>query len=77
MRMFSTVSAAFWTIVLAAVALFAFFLALGAFSPGETTGVTAVVAALAVLWFGHALWVSRHAEGRDPDAIRARERRGF
>ena len=77
MRKLSTVSAAFWTVVLSAVALFAFFIALGAFSPGETTELTAVVVGLALLWLGHAIWASRHDDGRDPDAIRARERRGF
>ena len=40
-------------------------------------GVTAAVAILAALWIGHAMWQSRHRAGRDIDAIRARERRGF
>jgi hypothetical protein len=66
-----------WILVLAVVVLFAFFVALGAFSPGEVAGLTMTMAALALLWAGHAMWVSRHRTGRDPAAIRARERRGF
>ncbi len=76
-RMFATLSATFWILVLAVVGLFAFFVALGAFKPWEIAGVTLVVCALAVLWLVHAWWVSRHSDGRDEASIRARERRGF
>ena len=76
-RMRSTMSDTFWILVLAIVVLFAFFLALGAFSPGEVVWLTLSVCALAVLWAAHAAWDSRHREGRDPAAIRNRERRGF
>jgi uncharacterized membrane protein YhaH (DUF805 family) len=73
----SILSETFWLLVLAVVAMFAFFLALGAFDPGEIAGVTIAVAALAVLWVAHAVWAARHRGGRDPASIRARERRGF
>jgi hypothetical protein len=32
---------------------------------------------LFLLWVGHAIWVSRRSDRRDPRAIQARERRGF
>ena len=67
----------FWLLVLGAVALFAFFAALGAFEITEAVGVTIAVVVLAALWLGHAMWVSRHADGRNPALIRDRERRGF
>jgi membrane protein implicated in regulation of membrane protease activity len=76
-RVASILSETFWLLVLAVVAMFAFFLALGAFDPGEIAGVTIAVAALAALWVAHAVWAARHREGRDPAAVRARERRGF
>jgi uncharacterized membrane protein YhaH (DUF805 family) len=67
----------FWMLVLGVVALFAFFAALGAFEVTKAIGVTIAVVVLAVLWLGHAIWVSRHADGRNPTLIRDRERRGF
>ena len=76
-RVLSTMNNTFWVLVLALIVLFAFFVALGAFKPGEVVGLTLVVGALTVLWVLHAAWVSRHSEGRDPATIRNRERRGF
>lgn len=76
-RVWSTMSSTFWVMALAAIVLFAFFVALGAFSPGEVVGVSIAVLVLAVLWVGHAVWESRHNSGRDPATVRARERRGF
>jgi protein-S-isoprenylcysteine O-methyltransferase Ste14 len=76
-RMLSTLSETLWILVLAVVVLFAFFVALGAFSPGEVVGVTLVVVALALLWIAHAVWDSRHRDPHDRSIIRARERRGF
>ena len=63
--------------LVALVALFVFLLALGAYSPGEVLTLTIVMVALFVLWLGHAIFVSRRAQKRDPRAIAARERRGF
>ena len=76
-RIFATLSETFWVLALALVALFAFLLALGAFSPGDAMGVTIAVVLLACAWIAHAIWQSRHAEGRDARVVRARERRGF
>lgn len=79
-RALASLRDAAWILVLAVVALFAFFVATGAFSPAEVWGLTAVVLALFAAWCAHAWWQSRHtppAARRDPDVVRARERRGF
>ena len=76
-RMLATLSETFWILVLAIVVLFAFFVALGAFEPGEVVILTVVVILLAFLWIAHAVWDSRHRDPHDPAVIRARERRGF
>ena len=76
-RVLATLSETFWLLVLGVVVLFAFLAALGAFELGDAIGVTVVVVALAVLWLAHAMWVARHHDGRNPMAIRDRERRGF
>ena len=67
----------FWVLLISLVALFVFLLALGAYSPGEVVGLTVVMVVLFLLWMGHAIWIARRAEKRDPRAIAARERRGF
>jgi protein-S-isoprenylcysteine O-methyltransferase Ste14 len=75
--MLSTLADTFWVLVLAIIVLFAFFVALGAFSPGEVVGLTLAVIVLALLWIAHAVWDSRHRDPHDPAMVRARERRGF
>jgi hypothetical protein len=67
------ISAAFWLLVLFFVALFAFLVALGAFSPSEAMPVTVAAVVLGLLWLAHAIWVGRQPPSRDPH----RERRGF
>jgi fatty acid desaturase len=76
-RVRSTMSETFWVLILGIVVLFAFFFALGAISPGDVAWLTRAVLGLALLWTAHAVWDSRHRSGRDPAAIRNRERRGF
>jgi protein-S-isoprenylcysteine O-methyltransferase Ste14 len=76
-RTLTTLSDTLWILVLAVVVLFAFFVALGAFSPGEVVGLTLAVVVLALLWIAHAMWDSRHRDPHDPAITRARERRGF
>ena len=76
-RIWAVMSESFWILLLALVALFAFLLALGAYSPSEVVTLTIVMVVLFVAWIGHAVWVSRKRTGRDPRAIAARERRGF
>jgi fatty acid desaturase len=76
-RILATLSETFWILVLSVVVLFAFFVALGAFSPGEVFSLTVAVVVLALLWIAHAVWDSRHRDPHDRAMIRARERRGF
>jgi fatty acid desaturase len=76
-RILGTLADTFWILVLALIVLFAFFLALGAFSPSQGVGITVVVVVLAVLWVAHAVWESRHRDPHDRTLVRARERRGF
>lgn len=70
---------AFWVVALGVIACYAFFLALGAFAPGDVLPFTVLVAVLLGLWIAHAVTESRlsGAEDRDPRTFRARERRGF
>ena len=70
-------SETFFLLILGVVAMFAFFVALGALKPGRVVGLSVAVAVLGAIWVAHAMWVSRHSDGRDPAAVRARERRGF
>ena len=76
-RVRATMLDTFWVLILGIVVLFAFFLALGAISPGEVVWLTLAMLVLALVWTAHAVWQSRHRSGRDPAAIRNRERRGF
>jgi hypothetical protein len=76
-RIWATMSESFWVLLVGLVALFGFLIALGAYSPGEVVVLTIVMVVLFLLWVGHAMWVSRRADKRDPRAIAARERRGF
>jgi hypothetical protein len=74
----TTLRELFWAAALGVIGCFAFFLALGAISPGEMVGVTLVVGALCLLWALHG-WRGHHAVGatRDDRLTHARERRGF
>jgi hypothetical protein len=76
-RMLSTLADTLWVLILAVIVLFAFFVALGAFSPGEVIGLTLAVAVLTLVWVAHAVWAGRHRDPHDPAVVRARERRGF
>ena len=75
-HMRETLRETFWILALAVIVLFAFFAALGAFSPADALWLTIVVAALCVLWVVHAVMEGRRHE-RSADVVRARERRGF
>jgi 4-hydroxybenzoate polyprenyltransferase len=76
-RMLETMRETFWILALAVIVLFAFFAALGAFSPSDVIWATILVAVLCVLWVVHAILQDRHRDRRDPAVVRARERRGF
>ncbi|WP_205697794.1 hypothetical protein [Conexibacter sp. SYSU D00693] len=73
-----TVRDAFWVVALGVIACYAFFLALGAFSPGDVLPGTIAVLVLLALWVAHS-WVQRRIteDARDPRLTHARERRGF
>jgi hypothetical protein len=75
--MLETMRETFWILALAVIALFAFFVALGALSPTEAVWATVIVGLLTVAWIGHAIVEGRHRDRRDEATIRARERRGF
>jgi membrane protein implicated in regulation of membrane protease activity len=69
---------AFWVLALGLIACYAFFVALGAFSPGDVVGLSIAVAVLVALWAVH-VWARRRraSDARDPRLRAARERRGF
>ena len=75
-RLLETARESFWILALAVIVLFAFFVALGAFAPGDVLWVTLLVVVLCALWIVHATLCRRRSE-RDPSVVRARERRGF
>jgi hypothetical protein len=68
----------FWVFALGAILAYAFFLVLGAYSPGDSVAVSVAVGILLLLWILHA-WAGRRRrdDRRDPRMIEARERRGF
>jgi 4-hydroxybenzoate polyprenyltransferase len=75
--MLETMRETFWILALAVIALFAFFAALGAFSPADVLWATIAVVVLCALWIVHAVLEDRRRDRRDPATVRARERRGF
>jgi hypothetical protein len=69
---------AFWVLALGVILVYAFFLVLGAITPGDVVPLSAVVGLLIVLYAVRTWWQSRHAVGgRDERLTSARERRGF
>ena len=72
-----SVREAFWLVALGLIACYAFFVALGAFSPGDVIGVSVAVGVLTLLWLVHAWAQSHRPPERDPRRTTARERRGF
>jgi hypothetical protein len=67
----------FWILSLFILALYAFFVALGAWNPAQVLPLTIVMVVLIALWIAHAWAQHRLPEDRDPRMTRARERRGF
>jgi hypothetical protein len=83
MGMLSGLRMSFWITVIGTVTLYVFFVSLAGVSPGEVAGVTAVIAALAMLATVRNLRIGSELadRGGDPQLRRARnrtrERRGF
>jgi uncharacterized membrane protein len=82
MRPLSTLANFLWTLALGIVALYAFFLAINAFAPGEVRWLTAAVAILALLLAVHFARLHRALQRGGPNEARRelnamRERRGF
>lgn len=71
----------FWVLAIGVIAAYAFFAALGAFSPGDVIGVTVAVGVLVALWIVRGLTAGHRKQiaeaDRDPRLVHARERRGF
>lgn len=82
-RVLRRVSLSLWTMALGSVVLYVFFMALGEVAPGEVAGLTAVVAALGLLFALRQARVGSELRDRGGDPAlrdeynRARERRGF
>lgn len=74
---FQQIREGFWVLTLGVLVCFAFFLALGAFSLGDSATVTIVIAALAGIWIVHVWLSARGGTDRDPRLTHDRERRGF
>jgi fatty acid desaturase len=72
-----TAREAFWTVAICLIGCYAFFVVLGAFSPGDVVGVTVGIGILAVLWVAHAVAAEHRARQPDPRLSHTRERRGF
>jgi hypothetical protein len=68
---------AVWLLVVDIVALYAFFLLVGAVSPSGAVAASVVIGALTVAWLIRARLMGRHADEQRMIAARARERRGF
>jgi hypothetical protein len=68
---------AFWVLAIGIVAMWAFFVALGALDPGDAVGITVVVGLLLVLALVRSWAGTRDGDDRDPRLVRNRERRGF
>jgi membrane protein implicated in regulation of membrane protease activity len=65
-----------WILALGVIAAYAFFLALGAFAPGDVLPLTLAIGVLVALWLVHAA-LARGAGPQDPRLRHDRERRGF
>jgi heme exporter protein D len=80
--MLSKMLGPFWVVLIGVVVLFAFFAALGMFSPAEVVWLSVAVAALAIIFVIRSLLMRRHL-GRhgNQELFRSlntlRERRGF
>lgn len=82
MNQLARLSNAFWMLAVGVIVLYAFFVALDAFAPGDVWVLTIVVAVLAVMLAVHFLHLRRELDREGPNEARRalnawRERRGF
>jgi hypothetical protein len=83
MRLLSRIGLSLWILIIGAIVIYVFFVAVASISPREVAGVTTVVAALAVLFAIRSVRVGFDLADRGGDPAlrrarnRARERRGF
>jgi membrane protein implicated in regulation of membrane protease activity len=82
MRSLGTLYNAFWALAIGIVALYAFLVAINAFSPGQVWALTVAVAVLSLLLVVHFVHLRRVLKQRGPNETRRRlnamrERRGF
>ncbi|MGH2963265.1 MAG: hypothetical protein ACRDL3_13890 [Solirubrobacterales bacterium] len=82
MRTLSGLRSVFWVVVIGVVALYAFFLVMGALSPGDQLVITGIVVVLAAALAVHLIRVRsamrRHEhEGEMRELHKLRETRGF
>jgi hypothetical protein len=71
-----------WAVCVGTVALFAFFLVMGGFAPGDVLWLTAIVAFLGTLFVVHQIRVGHELNDHEDHTMvrevqRIRERRGF
>jgi hypothetical protein len=83
MGLISRISLSLWIVVIGAIVMYVFFVAVASISPKEVAGVTAVVAALSALFTIRSVRMGLDLADRGGDPAvrrarnRARERRGF
>jgi hypothetical protein len=83
MGIVSRITLVLWILILGAITMYVFFIAVASVAPAQVAGVTAVVAGLAVLFAIRSRRISSElaSRGGDPALRRARnrqrERRGF
>lgn len=80
-ELFGRVGRVFWATCLGVIALFAFFAAIGGFSPADVAWLTVLVCVMAVAFGIHAYRLRRQMAtgggGLTKEQQRMRERRGF
>jgi uncharacterized membrane protein len=78
-RLFAWLVESFWIADVMFIAMFGFFIALGAFNPLQTTGMAVGLGGLAAVYAVRVWLLHRRREElqRTPESRAARERRGF
>jgi membrane protein implicated in regulation of membrane protease activity len=83
MGIIGRITLSLWIVIVGVIAMYVFFIAVASIPPAQVAGVTAVVAALAVIFLIRSMRISSELASRGGDPAlrrarnRARERRGF